>query len=369
MNHQLENLGEILLMGPGPSTVPPSIYDALGAPTIGHLDPQFIGIMDTVKTQLKQIMNTENRLTLPMSGTGSAGMETCFVNLVEPGDRVLVLTNGVFGMRMQDVASRYGAVVESLDFDWGTPVDPDAVKKHLAANSYKIVALVHAETSTGVMNPADSIGALVRDSGALFILDTVTSLGGIPVLMDEWGVDALYSGTQKCLSCPPGLAPVSFSTAAVGALDSRSSKVASWYLDLGMIKKYWEGAKRVYHHTAPINMIYGLVEALTLILDEGTESVFQRHRAVHETLVKRLESLGLDLLVARDFRLPMLNAVKVPEGVDEALVRKRLLEDHRIEIGAGLGPLSGQIWRVGIMGHTARDEYVERFIAALSAIL
>ena len=356
-------------MGPGPSTVPRSVYDALATPTIGHLDPQFIGIMDVVKSQLKQIMNTENALTLPMSGTGSAGMETCFVNLVEPGDRVLVLTNGVFGVRMQDVASRYGAEVDSLDFEWGTAVDPAVVEKHLSTNKYKIVAMVHAETSTGVRNPADRIGALLRDTDSLYVLDTVTSLGGIPVLMDGWGVDALYSGTQKCLSCPPGLAPVSFSTGAIQALDSRSTKVASWYLDLGMIKQYWEGAKRVYHHTAPINMIYGLFEALSLILDEGPDVVFRRHKAAHEALVDGVEALGLELLVNPENRLPMLNAVKVPDGVDEALVRKRLLEDYKIEIGAGLGPLAGKIWRIGIMGHTARGEYVDRFLSALREIL
>lgn len=369
MNDQLNQLKETLLMGPGPSTVPPSVYEALAAPTIGHLDPSFIALMDSVKIQLKQVMNTKNRLTIPMSGTGSAGMETCFVNLVEPGDRVLILTNGVFGVRMQDVAARYGAQVDSLDFDWGTPVDPEAVKSKLASNKYKIVALVHAETSTGVMNPAAEIGKIVRDSGALYILDTVTSLGGIPVLMDEWGVDALYSGTQKCLSCPPGLAPVSFSDNAVAALDGRSSKVPSWYLDLGMIKNYWEGSKRVYHHTAPINMIYGLFEALHLILEEGLSSVYERHMNAHRILVDGLKVLGLEMLVAEPFRLPMLNAVKIPAGVDEAKVRSRLLNEHQIEIGAGLGPLAGQIWRVGIMGYTAQPDFIARFLDALRSVL
>jgi alanine-glyoxylate transaminase / serine-glyoxylate transaminase / serine-pyruvate transaminase len=369
MNEQLTQLKETLLMGPGPSTVPPSVYEALAAPTIGHLDPSFIAIMDKVKSQLKQLANTENRLTLPMSGTGSAGMETCFVNLVEPGDRVLVLTNGVFGVRMQDVAARYGAEVDSLDFDWGTPVDPDAVRAKLSTSKYKIVALVHAETSTGVMNPASEIGEIIRQSGALYVLDTVTSLGGIPVLMDEWGVDALYSGTQKCLSCPPGLAPVSFSDNAVAALDARSSKVPSWYLDLGMIKNYWEGSKRVYHHTAPINMIYGLFEAMHLILKEGLPSVYERHMNAHQLLVDGLKSLGLEMLVEKAFRLPMLNAVKIPESVDEASVRSRLLNDHQIEIGAGLGPLTGKIWRVGIMGYTAQPGFVARFLDALAKTL
>ena len=366
MIKSLSEIPEVLLMGPGPSCVHPDVYAALSVPTIGHLDPRFIGIMDDIKSQLRSIMNTQNTITVPMSGTGSAGMETCFVNLIEPGDRVLVLTNGVFGMRMQDVAARYGAEVDSLEYEWGTPVDPDDVKKKLSQSSYRIVALVHAETSTGVLNPASQVGEIVRDTEALFLLDTVTSLGGIEVLADEWGVDALYSGTQKCLSCPPGLAPISISPKAVKALDNRSRKVASWYLDLSMIKNYWEGAKRVYHHTAPINMLYALNQALSLILSEGLDTAYKRHTAAHESLVAGLEKMGFEMLVEKPFRLPMLNAVVIPDSIDDVAVRSLLLNTFDIEIGAGLGPLAGKIWRIGLMGHTARQENVDRFLHALS---
>jgi alanine-glyoxylate transaminase / serine-glyoxylate transaminase / serine-pyruvate transaminase len=366
---RLDDLREILLLGPGPSCVPPAVYAALARPTIGHMDPSFIAIMDEIKTLLQQVMCTKNHLTVPMSGTGSAGMETCFVNLVEPGDDVLILINGVFGVRMTDVATRLGANVETLEFDWGTPVCVDAVRQKLAAKKFAIVALVHAETSTGVRNPAAEIGAVVNDSGALFLLDTVTSLGGIPVEIDAWGVDAVYSGTQKCLSCPPGLAPVSFSDRALAKLQARKSKVPNWYLDLSMIVNYWEGAKRVYHHTAPINMLYGLYQALLCVVEEGQAAVFARHKAAHEQLVEGLAGMGLEMLVAPEYRLPMLNAVKVPEGVDEAGVRSRLLNEHDIEIGAGLGPLAGQIWRIGLMGHGARPEVVERLLGALKIVL
>lgn len=369
MDNPLERIGETLLMGPGPSCVPPSVYEALARPTIGHLDPRFIAIMDDIKEMLKSVMDTGNRLTIPMSGTGSAGMETCFVNLIEPGNRVLVLINGVFGMRMQDVAKRLGARVDTLEFDWGTPVVADRVAETLQAAPYKIVAVVHAETSTGVCNPVGEIGALVRDTGALYLVDTVTSLGGMPVLADQWGVDALYSGTQKCLSCPPGLAPVTFSERAVDVLTSRKSKVPDWYLDLSMIVKYWEGATRAYHHTAPINMLYALSAALRGILDEGLEEVYTRHRQAHELLVSCLGELGMEMLVKPPSRLPMLNAVKVPSGVDEAAVRRRLLSEFDIEIGAGLGPLAGTIWRIGLMGHTARPANVERLMSALREVL
>ncbi|MCG6912138.1 MAG: alanine--glyoxylate aminotransferase family protein [Deltaproteobacteria bacterium] len=369
MIETLEKIEPILLMGPGPSCVPEDVYAALASPTIGHLDPVFITIMDKVKQQLRSLFNTGNALTMPISGTGSAGMETCFVNLVEPGDRVLVLINGVFGMRMQDVATRLGAEVNVLEYTWGTPVDPEEVARKVAENDYKIVAVVHAETSTGVRNPVEKIGGAVRDSGALFLVDTVTSLGGIEVAVDAWHADAVYSGTQKCLSCPPGLAPISFSAAAVKAVEARKTKVPNWYLDLSMLLRYWEGETRTYHHTAPINMIYGLHQALALILEEGTASVFHRHAEQHRNLVKGLETLGLEMLVAEPYRLPMLNAVKLPADIDEAAVRGRLRKEHRIEIGAGLGPLAGKIWRIGLMGHTARVENVQRFLAALKEIL
>jgi alanine-glyoxylate transaminase/serine-glyoxylate transaminase/serine-pyruvate transaminase len=364
--NQLNDLHDVLLMGPGPSCVPPEVYRALARPTVGHLDPAFIAIMDEIKILLQQVMGTRNALTIPVSGTGSAGMEACFVNLIEPGERVLVLSNGVFGTRMADVAARLRAEVDTLEFEWGTPVLVDDVRARLQAQDYAIVAVVHAETSTGVRNPVEKIGQLVRATNALYLVDTVTSLGGIPVCVDEWGIDAVYSGTQKCLSCPPGLAPLSFSERALAKLTSRNTKVPNWYLDLSLIIHYWQGAKRAYHHTAPINMLYGLYQALQCIAAEGLEPVFARHTAVHERLAAGLADLGLELLVAPEWRLPMLNAVAIPAGVDEAAVRARLLSDYRIEIGAGLGPLAGKIWRIGLMGHTARPENVDRLLAALA---
>ena len=361
----LKDIKETLLMGPGPSCVPPAVYAALALPTIGHLDPRFIAVMNEIKAMLQEVMQTKNEVTMPMSGTGSAGMETCFVNLIEPGDRVLVLINGVFGQRMQDVATRLGAQVEIIEFEWGTPVQLDAVRTKLANNSYRIVAVVHAETSTGVRNPVAEVGKLVKDTGALYLVDGVTSMGGIPIQLDAWGADAFYSGTQKCLSCPPGLAPVSFSPRAVEKLRSRKTKVPNWYLDVSMIVNYWQGAKRAYHHTAPINMLYALHAALSVILREGMDRVHARHRAAHEQLVAGLAAMGMQMLVAPEYRLPMLNAVKIPSGVDDAAVRNRLLTEHGIEIGAGLGPLAGKVWRFGLMGHTARPENVERLLKHL----
>ncbi|HID77592.1 MAG TPA: alanine--glyoxylate aminotransferase family protein [Planctomycetaceae bacterium] len=369
MTHLLDQLPEVLLMGPGPSCVPPAVYRALSRPTIGHMDPRFISVMDEIKGLLRQVMGTTNELTIPVSGTGSAGMETCFVNLVERGDPVLVLVNGVFGQRMTDVATRLGAEVDTLEFAWGKPVLVEAVQEKLGEKPYNLVAVVHAETSTGVCNPVAEIGQLVRQTDALFLVDTVTSLGGMPVTMDQWGCDVMYSGTQKCLSCPPGLAPVSFSARAVQKLRSRRSKVPNWYLDLTMIIQYWDGAKRVYHHTAPVNMLYALDQALRVILEEGLDQVYARHRQAHERLVEGLAPLGLEMLVAPESRLPMLNAVCVPEGVDEATVRRRLLEEHNIEMGAGLGPLAGRIWRIGLMGHTARPENVDRLLEAFQNVL
>ncbi|MCU0873288.1 MAG: alanine--glyoxylate aminotransferase family protein, partial [Pirellulaceae bacterium] len=329
--NRLDAVSPVLLMGPGPSCVPPEVYQALARPTIGHLDPRFLTIMEDIKTLLRQIIGTSNSLTLPISGTGSAGMETSFVNLLEGGDRVLILSNGVFGQRMADVAGRLRAEVDTLEFPWGTPVVPEAVRDRLAEREYDLVAVVHAETSTGVCNPVAEIGRLVRACDALYLVDTVTSLGGIPVTMDAWGADVLYSGTQKCLSCPPGLAPVSFSERAVAKLQARSTKVPNWYLDLTMIIKYWEGASRVYHHTAPINMLYGLYQALRCVVDEGLEHVFQRHRQAHQQLVAGLAQMGIDMLVDEPYRLPMLNAVLIPQGIQEAAVRKALLDQYDIE--------------------------------------
>jgi len=369
MENLLDGVEEILLMGPGPSCIPEPVYEALAKKTLGHLDPYFLKIMDAIKEQLRTLLKTENELTLTMPGTGSAGMETCFVNLLEPGDSVLVLINGVFGTRMQDLASRLGAEVDTLEYEWGTPVIVDDVKKKVAEKHYKIVAVVHAETSTGVCNPIAEIGELLNGTDTIYLVDTVTSLGGIEIDMDKLGIDALYSGTQKCLSCPPGLAPVSFSSKAVEVLRNRTRKVPNWYLDLNMIIKYWEGAKRVYHHTAPVNMLYAIYQALYLILEEGLDNVYKRHLDNHKALVAGLEGLGLTMLVEPQYRLPMLNSVCVPDGVDEAAVRNVLLDKYKIEIGAGLGTLAGKIWRIGLMGHTARPENVTRVLEALKSIL
>jgi len=365
MKNLLKEIPEVLLMGPGPSSVHPDTYQALASSTLGHMDGDFIRIMDAIKEMLQRLMNTGNKLTLPISGTGSAGMETSFVNLVERGDRVLILVNGVFGTRMTDVASRLGAEVDTVEAEWGTPIDPEKVAQKLKSGNYKIVAVVHAETSTGVRNPVAEIGKLVQNTPSLYLVDGVTSLGGIPVKLDEWGVDAFYSGTQKCLSVPPGLAPVSFSDSALDALQSRKSKVPNWYLDLSMLTQYWEGKKRVYHHTAPINMLYALYQSLLLLEEEGTEAAFARHAHCHTRLAEGLSKLGLQMLVEEKYRLPMLNAVVVPEGVDEAGVRNRLRSEFKIEIGAGLGPLAGKVWRIGVMGHTAHEENIDYFLDSL----
>ncbi len=369
MNDLLQTIEPVTLMGPGPSCVHSSVLDALAKPTLGHLDPDFIRIMDAIKQQLKTLLHTRNALTLPISGTGSAGMECSFVNLIEKNDPVLILINGVFGMRMQDVATRLGADVDTLEFDWGTPVIVDVVQKQLSKKTYKLVAVVHAETSTGVMNPVSGIGSLLKNKETLFLVDAVTSFGGTDIFMDDWGIDVLYSGTQKCLSCPPGLSPVSFSRAAVDVIEARKTKVPNWYLDLSLIMNYWEGATRAYHHTAPVNMLYGLYQALCLILEEGETRVFERHMKTHLQLVRELDHLGIRMHVDAACRLPMLNAVCIPDGVDDADVRTRLLKQYKIEIGAGLGPLAGKIWRIGLMGHTARPENVEKLIQALKAVL
>ncbi|MEN6317309.1 MAG: alanine--glyoxylate aminotransferase family protein [Syntrophaceae bacterium] len=368
MKNLLEGVEEILLMGPGPSCVPTEVYESLQRKTIGHLDPYFLEIIEDLKGMLRKLLNTGNEVTIPISGTGSAGMEACFVNLVEPGDRVLILINGVFGQRMREVATRFGAHVDSLEFPWGTPVILEDVEKKIRETTYRIVAVVHAETSTGVLNPVAEIGKILSGKDTIYLVDTVTSLGGTEVRMHDWNIDALYSGTQKCLSCPPGLAPLSFSEKAMAKLNGRKTKVPNWYLDLSLIHNYW-GQNRVYHHTAPINMLYGLYQALYCILQEGTEKVFARHRQSHLALVEGLEGMGLRMLVEKQYRLPMLNTVYSPEGVDELSVRKQLRSDYKIEIGGGLGPLAGKIWRIGLMGHTARRDNVDRFLDALRTIL
>ena len=365
MRNLLSTITPVLLMGPGPSMVYPGVYAAMTTPLLGHLDGEFIRIMDTIKDQLRTVCGTANEVTMPMSGTGSAGMETCFVNLVEKGDSVLILHNGVFSGRMIEVATRLGATVDSLDFAWGTPVVVEDVAKKLASKKYDLVAVVHAETSTGVCNPVAAIGKLVKAHGALYLVDCVTSLGGIKVSLDEWGADAFYSGTQKCLSCPPGLSPVSFSEAALNKIRNRATKVPNWYLDMSLIMNYWEGNSRAYHHTAPISMNYALYAALHTLLEEGLDAAFARHRAMHDKLVDGLEALGFSMYVDKSCRLPMLNVATCPEGLDEAALRKRLRNEFSIEIGAGLGPLAGKVIRIGLMGATAKPEYVNTLLAAM----
>jgi len=357
------------LMGPGPSDVHPRVLKAMATPLIGHLDPEFIEIMDGVKEMLRGLFKTKNELTFPISATGSAGMETCFVNLLEPGDEALVCVNGVFGERMCDNVERCGGKLVRVDAAWGQPIEPAQVKEALGKCKPKLVAIVHAETSTGVLQPLEEISRMVHDARALFLVDTVTSLGGTDVRVDDWGIDAVYSGTQKCISCPPGLSPVSFSKRAVKVIEKRKTKVQSWYLDLNMVRKYWEGKKRVYHHTAPVSMIYGLYEALRLIFEEGLEARFERHRRNHELLRDGFEAMGFEFVVAPQFRLPMLNAVKIPDGLDDVAVRRQLLDEYNIEIGAGLGDFAGKVWRIGLMGCSCTEGHVNKLLSALRKIM
>ena len=354
-------------MGPGPSNVAPAVLKALSQPLVGHLDPTFVAMMEEIKAMLRAVFQTENPMTFPISGTGSAGMEFCLVNLIEPGDEVVIGVNGVFGTRMCDVAERCGAKVTKVEAEWGRIIEPGAVAEAVAGKQPKVVAIVHAETSTGALTPVEEISRITHEAGALFLLDTVTSLGGCPVKLDEWGVDAVYSGTQKCLSCPPGLAPVSLSPRAVEVATSRQSKVQSWYLDVNLLASYW-GEERVYHHTAPISMNFALHEALRLILEEGLENRFARHEQNHNALRAGLESMGLKIASQEGHQLWQLNAVTVPEGIDEATVRQRLLNDFNLEVGAGLGPLKGKIWRVGLMGATSSPENVAAFVSGIGQI-
>ena len=357
-----------LLLGPGPSDAAPSVLTALSNPLLGHLDPAFIGMMEEIKSMLRQVFQTENEMTFPVSGTGSAGMEFCFVNLIEPGDDVVVCINGVFGMRMADLATRCGANVIKVEAPWGEIIRPEQVKEAIAGKSPKLIALVHAETSTGALTPAEEISKIAHDAGALMLLDTVTSLGGCEVDIDGWSIDAVYSGTQKCLSCPPGLAPVSLSPKALKIANNRETKVQSWYLDVNLLSGYW-GTERVYHHTAPISMNYALHESLRLVLEEGLQTRWARHKANHEKLVAGLKKLGLGIASQEGHQLWQLNAVTVPEETDEAQVRKRLLEEYQIEVGAGLGPMKGKIWRVGLMGESSTAENVDRYLDAMTQIL
>jgi len=360
--------GARVLMGPGPSDVSARVLQAMAAPCIGHLDPYFLAAMDQTQQLLRYVFQTGHPFTIPVSGTGSAGMETCFVNLVEPGDEVVVCVNGVFGTRMADIVGRIGGRLIRVDAPWGRAIDPETVRKAVQGRSPKVVAVVHAETSTGVRQPLEDLAGIARQAGALFLVDTVTSLGGIEVAVDRLGIDAVYSGTQKCLSCPPGLAPISLSPAALEALKNRKTPVQSWYLDMGLVGSYW-GAQRKYHHTAPVNMIYALREALRIVAEEGLEARFARHRLNHRALVAGVEAMGLQMLVPEAERLPVLNAIRIPEGADDKKIRLALLRDFGIEIGGGLGEFAGKVWRVGLMGHASCRKNVVLFLAALQTIL
>ncbi|MDT3320524.1 alanine--glyoxylate aminotransferase family protein [Shewanella sp. SP1S2-4] len=361
-----------ILMGPGPSDVYPEVLAAQSRPTIGHLDPLFVGMMDELKSLIQYAFQTKNEMTMAVSAPGSAGMETCFVNLVEPGEKVIVCRNGVFGERMRQNVERVGAIAVLVDNEWGAPVDPAAVEAALKANpDAKFLAFVHAETSTGALSDPKTLCALAKTYGCLSIVDAVTSLGGVELRVDEWGIDAIYSGSQKCLSCVPGLSPVSFSSAAVEKLKNRKTPVQSWFLDQSLVMAYWTsaGGKRSYHHTAPVNALYALHESLRILAAEGLENAWQRHHEMHLVLRAGLEKLGLNFVVAEDYRLPQLNTVYIPAGVDDAAVRTRLLKDYNLEIGAGLGALAGKAWRIGLMGFGARRENVSLCLKALEEVL
>ena len=355
-------------MGPGPSDVPSRVLEALARPTIGHLDPVFLQALDETQAMLREVFGTENALTLPMSATGSAGMETCFVNLLEPGDHALICRHGVFGGRMAEVARRCGADVTLVDAPWGQAIHPNDVAQAAKSRAFKVLAIVHAETSTGVLQDLSPFRAIADSCGALLLVDTVTSLAGVPIDLDRMGIDAVYSGTQKCLSCPPGLSPVSFSPRAVETLHARTAPVQSWYLDLSLIAKYF-GGERVYHHTAPVNMITGLHEALRLVLDEGLQARYERHRRQAAALANGLGELGLELIVSPEDRLPPLTLVRIPEGIDDGATRKRLLEEHQLEIGGGLGDFKGKAWRIGLMGASCTEGHVDKCLGALRAVL
>jgi alanine-glyoxylate transaminase/serine-glyoxylate transaminase/serine-pyruvate transaminase len=359
-----------LLLGPGPSDVSPRVLRAMSTPLLGHLDPKFLEIMNEVQAGLRAVMQTENRFTIAISGTGSAGMEAALVNLLEPGDKAIVGVNGVFGARMADIVTRTGATVVKLEAPWGQVIPRERIAEALEREKpVKVVALVHAETSTGAHQPVEGLGKLCHDHGALLVLDTVTSLGGIEVTVDAWEVDACYSGTQKCLSCPPGLAPLSLSDRALAAVRARKTRVQSWYLDAGMIADYWAEGKRVYHHTAPISMVYALREGLRIVLEEGLEARYARHRRNSAALMAGLAAFGCAPQAQEGHRLPSLNCVTVPEGVQEAQVRKTLLEQFNIEIGGGLGPLAGKVWRIGLMGESSRERNVVGVLSALELAL
>ncbi len=359
------------LMGPGPSDVNPRILEALSRPTIGHLDPAFITMMDEMKELLQFAFQTKNTITMPVSAPGSAGMETCFVNLVEPGDKIIVCQNGVFGARMKENVERCGAKAIMVEDTWGTVVDANKLEDALKANrDATIVAFVHAETSTGVCSDVKTLVEIAHRYDCLAIVDAVTSLGGIPLHVDEWQIDAIYSGTQKCLSCMPGLSPVSFSEAAVDKIKTRKHKVQSWFMDLNLVMGYWgSGGKRAYHHTAPINALYGLHEALLILREEGLEQAWARHSLHYQALRTGIEAMGLSYVVEESARLPQLNAIRIPEGIDDAAVRQQLLEQYHLEIGAGLGEMAGKVWRIGLMGYASNPRNVLFCLGALDNVL
>jgi alanine-glyoxylate transaminase/serine-glyoxylate transaminase/serine-pyruvate transaminase len=357
-----------LLLGPGPSDVHPRVLRAMATPLVGHLDPDFLVIMSETQEMLRQVYQTRNALTFAVSGTGMAGMEACVVNLIEPGDKMVVCINGVFGQRMTDIAQRAGATVTTLERPFGEVFDPQQVREVLQKVRPKVLGIVHAETSTGAWQPLEEIGKLCRETDTLLLVDTVTGLGGVPVDLDGWGVDAVYSGTQKCLNCPPGLSPVSFSAKAVERINQRKTKVQSWYLDMTMVQRYW-GEERFYHHTAPITMIYALRESLRLVLEEGLPPRWARHLRNHQALKAGLAGLGMSYATGEGHQLPQLNAVRVPAGAEDAPVRKRLLERFGIEIGSGLGEWKGKVWRVGLMGVNSQPKTVFLFLAALEDCL
>jgi alanine-glyoxylate transaminase / serine-glyoxylate transaminase / serine-pyruvate transaminase len=361
--------GVRILMGPGPSNVNPRVMKAMASPVVGHLDPDFIRTMEDIKGLLRIVFNTANEITFPVSGTGSAGMETALSNLIEDGDPVVIAIAGVFGERMADAAERLGARVHRVESPWGRIIEAERIEAALkAAGEPKLLAIVHAETSTGAYQPVEGLGALAHRYGALMLLDAVTSLGCVPVEIDRWEVDACYSCTQKGLSAPPGLSPVTFSKRARAVVRARKSKCRSWYFDLGMIERYW-GAERLYHHTAPITMNYALYEALRMVVEEGLETRFQRHRDNAAALQAGLSALGLEPAAQEGFRLPQLAVVKVPEGIDEAKVRATLLRDYNLEIAGGLGPFKGKVWRIGTLGESSRREHVTLALGALETVL
>lgn len=360
-----------LLLGPGPTNPDPSVLAASALPSIGHLDPAFGALMEEIKASLRRLLKSSARIVMPISAPASLAMEAAIINVLEPGDKAIIAQNGVFGGRMKDIVTRAGGEAVHLEFEWGKPVDPEVVERAIRANpDARLLGFVHAETSTGVRSDAAALCGLARKAGLLSLVDCVTSLGGIDVDMDGWGADIIYSGSQKCLGVPPGLAPIAFSEAALDAIQSRKTQVQSWFMDMNLVLGYWSGeGARSYHHTAPVNALYGLYEGLRLVLEEGLEARITRHKRAHELLAHGLGELGIEFLVDPAHRLPQLNSVLIPPGIDDASVRARLLEEYGIEIGAGLGALAGKIWRIGLMGPNADEEVLARLLEALKSVL